>query len=195
MGSEFSRQIEHIGWFALAPLFRWVPALPAGILAFLGVIYAICFPHGLLPGTFREADEQRGYSAGKISYAAALLILIVLFRNCLHVAAGAWAMLALGDGISTLVGKAYGRRRIPWNRGKTWLGSLACFLASVLGAVPIVLWVAHGRVGADVSLGQAVRACCWASAAAAVVETLPGRYLQDNLTIPITGGIVLYLLL
>ena len=181
-----------MAWFALAPLLRWMPALPAAVLALLGLVYSICFPHGLLSGTFREADERRGFSVGKIGYAASLFILILTFRHCLHVAAGAWAMLALGDGVSTLIGGAYGRKRIPWNRQKTWVGSFALFAASMVGAVPIVLWVAHGRVGADVSLMASVRACFWAALAAMIVETIPGRYFEDNVTIPLASGLVLY---
>jgi len=47
---------------------------------------------------------------GIILYPVSVLALIVLYRNHLHIAAAAWAIMALGDGMATVVGEAARRQ-------------------------------------------------------------------------------------
>jgi uncharacterized protein (TIGR00297 family) len=47
-----------------------------------------------------------GLDTGIILYPIAVLALIVLYRNHLHIAAAAWAIMALGDGMAAVVGEA-----------------------------------------------------------------------------------------
>ena len=60
-------------------------------------------------------------------YPVAVLLLILVFRQQLHLAAIGWALLAFGDGVATLAGKAMGGGKLPWNRDKSWAGLLAFF--------------------------------------------------------------------
>ena len=43
---------------------------------------------------------------GIVLYPISVLALIALYRNHLHIAAAAWAIMALGDGMATVVGEA-----------------------------------------------------------------------------------------
>ena len=62
---------------------------------------------------------------GIVLYPISVLALIGLYRNHLHIAAAAWAIMALGDGMATVVGEALRGSALPWNRQKTWPGFIS----------------------------------------------------------------------
>jgi dolichol kinase len=80
--------------------------------------------------------------------------------------------LAFGDGLASLVGKLFGRVRIPYTGGKTIIGSTACFAAIYLSA---------RGVGASVSSALAV------AFVSTLVEMLPLKDL-DNILLPLSAG-------
>ena len=51
-----------------------------------------------------------------------LLLLILVFYRRLEIAAGAWGILAFGDGMASIAGMTLGRRKLPWNPRKSWAG-------------------------------------------------------------------------
>jgi len=61
-------------------------------------------PMGEGEGRIRVAIDTQ---AGIILYPIAVLALILIYRNHLHIAAAAWAIMALGDGMATVVGSRY----------------------------------------------------------------------------------------
>lgn len=102
----------------------------------------------------------------------------------LGVASAACIILAVGDALSTLAGKAWGRHRI---RGKSLEGSLVFLVSSLLAA-----WLFVGPV---IGLAGAL--------AGMVVEMLagfgPGGLMErglwdDNLLIPLASGLVMWAL-
>jgi dolichol kinase len=89
-----------------------------------------------------------------------------------NIASAACAMLAVGDALSTLVGKKIGKRKIG---GKTFEGSVACFWGAAAGGIFFVNPFL-AAIGA---------------AAAALAELIP--WVDDNLTIPILAGLAMFL--
>jgi dolichol kinase len=88
------------------------------------------------------------------------------------IASAACAMLAVGDALSTLVGENLGKRKIG---SKTFEGFAACFLGSVAGGIffasPFITVIG--------------------ALTASFAELIPG--IDDNLTIPILAGLVMFL--
>ena len=82
--------------------------------------------------------------------------------------------LAFGDSISSLVGKLYGRFKIPLTGGKTYAGSLACFF--------VVLFIAF-RITHSVTLAIPI------AFVATALEALPTRDL-DNILMPVGTGFI-----
>ena len=106
-----------MGGFAL--LLRWLTwwqavALAAGALAFNLLRAAVASPAQL----YRPAIGARRLH-GILFYPLAVLMLLLCFPRRPDIVAGAWGILAIGDGLATLVGRAVGGRRWPWNRDKT----------------------------------------------------------------------------
>jgi dolichol kinase len=126
---------------------------------------------GLAPVTWFEERFERSDAPlpgwGSACYAAGALILLTFLTNANEIAAGI-LILALGDAVSTIIGK-FGKMKIPYNKAKTVEGALAFFFASLPAAFFI------GPVAIPLAL------------LATAVESLPG--LEDNLTIPIACAI------
>jgi uncharacterized protein (TIGR00297 family) len=97
-------------------------------------------------------------------------------------------VLALGDGMATLVGRTLQGPRLFWNHEKSVSGFLAMIVFGTLGAAVLIAWTRHEPLSASIAfmgLGLAV-ACAWA-------ESLPST-LDDNFTVPLVGAITIELL-
>ena len=128
-----------MGGFAL--LLRYLEWWQAAILA----ATALAFNWSILPrigGTrlYRASEVTRGFPLGILLYPLSVLLLILIFRSRLDIVAAAWGILAVGDGMATLVGRAVGGRRVPWNEQKTIAGSAALWLAGGAAGAFLAWW-------------------------------------------------------
>ncbi|MFQ5735081.1 MAG: hypothetical protein ACE5KM_24370, partial [Planctomycetaceae bacterium] len=85
---------------------------------------------------------------------------------------------------ATWGGKLAGGPALPWNRAKTWSGSLT-FIAVGLPMTSLIYWrETHNleAIGPGVSFGTAVLVCGVGVVAAAFAESLPSR-VNDNLRV------------
>jgi len=140
--SEQRRKLEHVAPIAFAFLLKYLPIWLAVVLAVISVIYGVVGSRLLVKGTMRPDEQARGYSLGKIAYGAMVLLLILIFhaRQNMWIVAGAWAIMAFGDAAANLAGVAWGKRKLPWNRDKSWAGSAAFVICGVLGCALLIAW-------------------------------------------------------
>lgn len=187
---ELLRKIVHmsVGLIAFSLRFLgpfWAAILGAAALANnLFVLHRIGGKH-----LWRPHEHERGASVGIILYPLAVLLLILIFWQRLEVAAAAWGILAFGDGMASVAGMALGRRKLPWNPRKSWIGSGAYVLFGGLAAAALLVWTAPAQG----------RAYDWAFALAvgfatallsAALESLP-QGLDDNIGVPLVSGLFL----
>ena len=126
--SELPRKLVHIGMGAFALLLRWLTPWQAIFMAVAALILNSFFLHGITQGALLRPEERASrFSRGVVLYPAILLVTFIIFRSRLELAAGIWALLAVGDGMAALVGLALRGPRLPWNPKKTWSG-LAAFV-------------------------------------------------------------------
>src|SRR5262249_31231405 len=107
------------------------------------------------------------------------------------IAAAAWGILAAGDGIATLAGRAIGGRRWPWSPDKTVAGTLAFAIAGTLAGSGLAWWC-RPAAGAAVPVLLALLVPPVAALAAECVETIPIR-LDDNVSVAAAAGATLWL--
>jgi dolichol kinase len=115
------------------------------------------------------------FATAPIFFAFGILLTLLLFPS--SVSYGAIAIFALGDSAASIFGKIFGKRILPFNKGKTLEGSILGFIFAFLGgafwlSVPLAL------VGAAVAM---------------ITESLP-LPLNDNVVTPLVTGLVLVLL-
>jgi HAD superfamily phosphoserine phosphatase-like hydrolase len=120
-------------------------------------------------------SELHGFAAAPLYFAAGVLSTLILFPAPASYAAV--AMFCLGDSAASLFGGLISTS-LPFNKGKTWEGSLGGFVFAFLGGLFFVspIWALIG------------------AAIAMTVEVLP-LPINDNVLIPVITGAALTLLL
>ena len=142
LGSELPRKLVHMGMGAFALLLRWLTPWQAMLMAVAALILNSFFLHRITRGALLRPEERASaYSRGVVLYPAMLLLTFIVFRSRLELAAGVWALLAVGDGMATLSGLALGGPRLPWNPRKTWAGLVAFVLFGTGASAWVIRWV------------------------------------------------------
>jgi dolichol kinase len=184
---ERGRKLVHLATFVLPVWIWWVPppwTWRGPLLAFLGVLAVDALRLRVEPVArwfarrvdpyLRPRERTGPVVAVHLLTGVGVLLAAVAPRP---VAATALAYLVLGDAAAALVGRRYGKRRFG---AKSLEGSLACFVVCLgLGAL---------------ALPQHPAAILGGALAATLAEALPWP-VDDNLSVPLVGAVVLAWLL
>jgi HAD superfamily phosphoserine phosphatase-like hydrolase len=120
-------------------------------------------------------SELYGFAPAPLYFAFGIVVTLILFPA--HASGAAIAMFCLGDSTASLFGGMVSTS-LPFNKGKTWEGSLAGFFLAFLAGTLFVqpLWA---LVGAAIAM---------------TVEVLP-LPVNDNILVPVITGAALTLLI
>ena len=183
----------------------------AMLMALSAVVLNLFFLHRLTGNRLlRPHERARGFSLGIVTYPAMLLLVLVLFRSRLELAAGVWGLLAVGDGLATVAGLVLGGPTLRWNRRKRWTGLLAFVVFGTAASAFLVRWTQRALLGGasgdagtwigasfmpagvlDLSVSSSLLVGCFVAAlVAALAESLDTK-LDDNFLVPVAGGAVL----
>jgi uncharacterized protein (TIGR00297 family) len=190
--SEDARKIIHIGFGVCALLLRYITWWEAALVAGTAIAFNLLVMPRVGHRIYRAGDHARRFTSGIVLYPVAVLFLVLVFSDRLDIAAAAWGILAVGDGMSSVIGKRFGRRRIPWNREKSVAGSMALFLLGGAAGAALAWWC-RPQVIPPAYMWFSLGAPFVAALVAAFVETIPVR-LDDNLSVPGSAGAVLWML-
>lgn len=183
---ELRRQLVHASGIALVPLaFVFGKTFVGAASLVLSLIIFILAEHKNANGkkiragksnvspvhsVFEKFERSGGNYRGAFYFYIASAVSLFLFP--LSVAALSITVLALGDSFSTAAG-IFGKRKIFYNRKKTWEGTLAGFFVSFASCFLINPYLAFP-----------------AAFFGMLAESLPLE-IDDNLTIPILTGVAL----
>jgi uncharacterized protein (TIGR00297 family) len=191
--SEDARQWVHIGSAGFALLLRFLTWWQAAALAAVALVFnVLVLPRIGGRRLYRPIDEARGFPLGILLYPFAVLLLILIFPSRLDIVAAAWAILAFGDGMATIVGRRMPASRWPWNHEKTVAGSVAFAVFGGAAGVALACW-ARPAVSPTPPLWFDIVGPIVAAIVAALVETIPVR-LDDNVSVPASAALVLWLI-
>lgn len=186
---EWKRKIVHIGVGGFALALRFLTPAQAAALA----ISAFIFNWQVLPriggrSMWREGELAAGRARGILIYPLSVLGLILIFSDRLWMAAAIWGLLALGDGMASIVGQALRGPSLPWNDSKGWLGFIAFVLFGTLGAFGLAVWTKP-----DLDPARTFAVILSLAFLTALVESMDTT-LDDNLTVPLAGAVILPML-
>ncbi len=197
MTPETRRQLIHLAVVAFAVPVPFLGATWAVVLAG----FAVFMNWVVVPLTGRDKEimrEGEKFLNGIRFYPVAVLIALVTLP--LHLGQAAWAILAVGDAFSNLIGRRFGAVKLPWNRQKSWAGTIGFLVTAFPAAAAFVAYTQHFAPGATFLSAHAANglaapfatsallAVTFAGAAiAAIVESLPLK-LDDNLTVTFGGA-------
>jgi phytol kinase len=196
ISSDLSRKIIHIGtgplfvlcWllFTDSPDAPYMAALVPGAitLQFFMVGSGVIKDEAAVQAMSRSGD-RREILRGPLYYGLVFVVMTILYWRQSPTGMVTLMLICGGDGLADVVGRRMGKACLPWNKSKSWSGSLAMFAGGWVFALAILaVYVAAGRIpGPFLSYIPGVTLI---SLAATVVESLPLSDL-DNLTIAMTG--------
>jgi dolichol kinase len=179
---EFVRKSLHL-LIALVPMLASVN-LPAtlALLAVGTVFYALAetsrlrgVPVPVVSDLTLIASRERdrnGFVLGPITLGLGAMLSLLLYPS--PAASIAIYALAFGDGFASLVGTIVRGPRIPFLRGKTWSGSLACFTAVFIVALRVTSRPVYALIIAT---------------SATILEAVPSGNF-DNIILPFGVGMI-----
>ena len=186
MLKEIQRKITHFIGLVIPILYHYIDnkQLVVGILAFVTWLL-LCFE--ILRYVFPDFSslllkfispilrphEKQGKILGSTYFVTSSLLSIVLFPQ--EIAVASITFLVLGDLFAAIIGKKWGRIKIF--SGKSFEGSLACFIICFFVSILVI------RIKPVVGFFGAI--------AATIFELVPIG-IDDNLTMPLTSGFVMW---
>ena len=124
-------------------------------LALAGALIGVALSYVLKPRHHRwlelmskPADREAQVITGFRGYMITLLLLILAWpllgiwvEHAVFYVMFGWLALALGDGLAGMVGPSPGETpTVPWNKSKTWLGSLGCAIGVAIAYLGCFFW-------------------------------------------------------
>lgn len=133
--------------------------------------------------------DYRELLKGPLYYACTITLATSIFWRSSPIAIAAICNLCAGDGVADIVGRRFGRRKLPYNLNKSFAGSIAMAAAGFLASIGYMHYLSS--FGFMEESWSMVVGFLVVSLAAAFVESLPiSSELDDNLTVPLTSVFV-----
>ncbi len=131
----------------------------------LGIITRLCV----------RSNEVRHFTLAPLTLVVGVILSLLFFSEL--IAYVVIVILAFADSFATIVGKFYGRVKIPYNRKKSVEGSAAFFVTAFICAVFLL----------------PLKTALIASFVSCIIETIPFKF--DNISIPLGTGLILGLII
>jgi len=188
---EFRRQSFHFIFGFIFVFAHWSGFLrlrEIGVLLIIGLIISILSQYKKLPlvaDILKLFDRKRDKNfPGRGAFYFLLAIFLSLFLFPLKIAYASILILAVGDSFNHLIGGTYIKKiNMPWNPRKNTSGMILGILMGTFASqffVPLL----PAFIAASIAI---------------IIETFPFRigrfYIDDNLTVPLTAGFILYFLI
>jgi phytol kinase len=93
-----------------------------------------------------------------------------------------------GDGLADILGRKYGKSKLPWSRGKSWIGSLGMLLGGwIFSVFVLAIYVTTGNFPQPIT--SYLPAISLIAIAGTLVESLPFHDI-DNLTVTLSAVVI-----
>ncbi len=184
MKSEYLRKTIHMLVLLPALLLRWLDPAWALLLGWIAIFINFFLLEQFAGGIFRDLGKKRDW--GIVLYTLGIFILVLWFYREIHIAVGAFAIQALGDGVATMAGLTLKGPRLPWNPKKSVAGTVGFFIASLFSVLLMKF------VEPSLSLSEWMLPIAAAGFLCALLESAP-LAVNDNLTVPLAAGAILKL--
>ncbi|PKA50624.1 Phytol kinase 1, chloroplastic [Apostasia shenzhenica] len=161
---------------AIVPLLNCIRLLIYGL--------SLVTDEGLIKSVTRKGKPEE-LLRGPLYYVLVLLFCVVFFWRESPVGITSLAMMSGGDGFADIMGRRYGSLKLPYNRKKSWIGSISMFIFGFLCSIMMLYYFSTlGYLYMD--WGRTVKKVAVIALAGAVVESLPlSEIIDDNITVPL----------
>ncbi|KAK3143407.1 hypothetical protein QOZ80_4AG0299940 [Eleusine coracana subsp. coracana] len=131
---------------------------------------------------------------GPLYYVLVLLFIVLVFWRESPIGIISLSMMSGGDGFADIVGRRYGSLKLPFNKKKSWIGSISMFFSGfLLSALMLFYFSSLGYI--HVNLEEALGKLVLVALAATVVECIPVTdVVDDNISVPMATMLVAFML-
>ena len=191
--SRTSRKIIHIGtgpiyilcwlFFTHDPYVRFLAALVPLLITiqFALVGFGMIKDDAAVQAMSRTGDP-REILRGPLYYGVVFVVLTIIFWLDTPVGIIALALLCGGDGLAEIFGRKWGRTKLFWNQGKSWLGSAGFFFGGLI-SILLILAVYQAAGVFPGFIRARLLAIVVITFAATLIESI-SPHDWDNLTVP-----------
>ena len=216
MENETKRKTIHILnglWAFLLAFFPRIVAISIVIVALI-FVFILARPDSLFGSFFeksfrymaRDVDIKKGYLFGPSIYVLMVLILVIFVDY--RIAGSIFAILAFGDGFATVIGRKYGNHKL--HNKKTIEGSIAFFSFSLISSLIVFLSINEFNTPSagliifpflmlpkllNINIVNLLIGFIFVTAILTFIELFIGDIIDDNVMIPISGSVLLYIVL
>jgi phytol kinase len=203
LGSQLSRKIIHMGTgpiFVLCWLLfndsassRYLAALvPLAITGqFVLVGLGIIEDEAAVKAMSRTGD-RREILKGPLFYGIVFVAVTIVYWLDNPIGITALMLMCGGDGLADIMGRRFGKNKLPWSNQKSWIGSLGMFMGGWVFAFGIVAIFIQLNVF-SASLSTYFVPITIISFIGTIVESLPIRDI-DNITVTIAAIVLGHIL-
>jgi phytol kinase len=197
--SQLSRKIIHIGtgpifvlcWllFPGNPFDRYLAALVPGLitLQFILVGFGVIKDEAAVEAMSRTGNP-REILRGPMFYGIVFVVLTIIYWLDSPIGIIGLMLMCGGDGLADIIGRRFGKRKLPWSPQKTWLGSLGMLMGGLLLAVVVMsVFIASGTFHGSIT--NFFLPIVIIAAVGTLVESLPIRDI-DNVSVTVVAIIV-----
>ncbi|CAL5343256.1 unnamed protein product [Camellia sinensis] len=147
---------------------------------------------GLIKSVTREGNPEE-LLRGPLYYVLILILCVLVFWRESPIGVISLAMMCGGDGIADIMGRRFGSVKIPYNKKKSWVGSISMFIFGFLISIGMLYYFsALGYFQLD--WVWTVERVALVSLVATIVESLPiTDVVDDNISVPLASMVTAFL--
>ncbi|KAF7113011.1 hypothetical protein RHSIM_RhsimUnG0170100 [Rhododendron simsii] len=147
---------------------------------------------GLIKSVTREGKPAE-LLRGPLYYVLILVMCVLVFWRESPVGVISLAMMCGGDGVADIMGRKFGSVKIPYNKNKSWAGSISMFIFGFLISMGMLYYFsALGYFQMD--LISTMERVALVAFVATVIESLPTEGgVDDNISVPLASMVTAWL--
>ncbi|KAI3721841.1 hypothetical protein L2E82_32860 [Cichorium intybus] len=180
----FSTSTDARYFAAIAPLLNCTRLLVHGL--------SLVTNENLIKSVTREGKPEE-LLRGPLYYVLMLILCSLLFWRDSPIGVVSLSMMCGGDGIADIMGRRFGLHKIPYNKQKSWAGSISMFTVGFLVSVGMLYY--FSKFGYfELDWVKTIERVAMVAIMATLVESLPTNGgLDDNISVPLVSMLTAYL--
>ncbi|KAH7671947.1 Phytol kinase protein [Dioscorea alata] len=147
---------------------------------------------GLIKSVTREGKREE-LLRGPLCYVLVLLVCTLFFWRQSPIGIVSLAMMSGGDGFADIVGRRFGTLKLPYNKRKSWIGSISMFTFGFLFSIGMLYYFSiFGYI--HLEWMPVIEKVAIISFVATMVESLPiDEVVDDNISVPLSSMLTAFL--
>jgi phytol kinase len=138
-----------------------------------------------------RSGDRREVLRGPLFYGIIFVLLTIIYWKNTPIGIIALMLMCGGDGLADIFGRNWGNKKIIWNKGKSWSGSLGMFIGGWVLSV-FVIWVFSAYGAFSLPIQSYLVPITVIAVVGTLVESLPFKDI-DNITVTLSAVILGYL--